>query len=452
MSKKRKRYITFEQDLYCIYRLEGGCQCATEDDVVMNYNINNGPLFSVVVPGLYEWYSQYEYATDFSETETDPDFDWAQWHREGLMFAMEIQRHLPRDFTLLYKHPFEDKSGLIDTVNMVTDDVLSIYESLQPGKGNKPGPVYVTPLECKVSSEEELIYLEFKVGKSETVVRFRSELYDIRNLRLWLESVVKGIDGRFRVLIMGKTIEVASLFFLGQTIGRHKDMGQFWIHDDERLSPVFSAYVNRRAFVKTVYLSVMSELGFFQYADGIDPGSMDPKEKTKEYWMKYNELRSDIIEWFITDELYFSSPMPGDRGCRQVRGTFVLYPELCDALLWNEEGVCCNDGVGILISEGKEILLDVPGLQEWADEYDSETIKDFKEYWDRGWNLALCLRTQLPRYIDLFYMCFDPLDPGKRMDYDCHFPKIIVPSVYPAGRIRYGEEKNEQTLLDLIPQ
>ena len=47
--------------------------------------------YSVVVPGLMEWYERYlQYVANPS-----PGFDWKGWHRDGLLFTEQIYLSLP---------------------------------------------------------------------------------------------------------------------------------------------------------------------------------------------------------------------------------------------------------------------------------------------------------------------------------------------------------------------
>ena len=48
--------------------------------------------YSVVVPGLMEWYERY---LQYLEN-PNHGFDWRGWHRDGLLFTEQIYFSLPR--------------------------------------------------------------------------------------------------------------------------------------------------------------------------------------------------------------------------------------------------------------------------------------------------------------------------------------------------------------------
>ncbi len=93
----------------------------------------------------------------------------------------------------------------------------------------------------------------------------------------------------------------------------------------------------------------------------------------------------------------------------------------------------------VVIDENVESLIDslrmfankiesfIHGLDIQDDGIRSYVNETFEEWWLEGWELAKEIRRQLPDRIDLFYMCFDPKDPNKIIDYESGLPRIIVP-------------------------
>ena len=69
-------------------------------------------------PGIEEWLHRYEMATDFTDTTTDPSFDWKTWHYEGLCFAKAIWERLPSSYSLFYRPPYEDGSCTMNEVKI----------------------------------------------------------------------------------------------------------------------------------------------------------------------------------------------------------------------------------------------------------------------------------------------------------------------------------------------
>lgn len=426
---KTKHYIRLYQDIHCTYQISGDeCDYDSPADEVCNYDPSNGSMFCIVVPGLYEWHNRFVRATDFADTKTRDDFNWALWHRDGLLLAKEIQRQLPRDFTLIYDHPFEDKSCLIDKVNMETDDVDYIISGLHVSPGIVSCIESKDNVVCDVERNADYLDAKLSIGRLSTTVRFNKSVDGMRFLRKWMEKIVEG-DNNYGNIFLNPSGQRVELFFFPQFIGGHEEMGHFWVRDESNILPEFFAYVNRREFVRTLYLSFMTRLGFYLYSRYDGAEELSPSDKFKKYYQPYNELKSDIIEWFITDELYFKKKMPLDEGVHCVTETFVMYCDYGHAVIWNSRDACCNNEDECIYCDHQVININVPGLLDWAGEYDSykEEIDDFEGFWNDGWILAKKLRRQLPPNMDLYYMCFDTSDPLKKFDYACQYPKIIVP-------------------------
>ena len=74
-------------------------------------------------------------------------------------------------------------------------------------------------------------------------------------------------------------------------------MGQFRIEKPRTHDNLFNAYVNIKNFIKGVYLSLMTELGFGFYENVDDCPSGDDGVRV---WTPYNQLKSRSVESFIT--------------------------------------------------------------------------------------------------------------------------------------------------------
>lgn len=99
-------------------------------------------------------------------------------------------------------------------------------------------------------------------------------------------------------------------------------------------------------------------------------------------------------------------------------------------MFWDTMGAGFGDFAGLTTDYG-DFKLHIPGLEKWGDFYDNhDDGQTFEEWWQESWELAKEIRRQLPGRIDLFYMCFDPKEPSKIVDYHCCLPRIIVPHQY----------------------
>ena len=204
-------------------------------------------------------------------------------------------------------------------------------------------------------------------------------------------------------------------------------MGQFEICKKFGEFPEFTAYVDTWLFVKGFYLSVMTALGFYFYPISLDNDDEYPSgEERVKLWEPYNILKSARIEREISHLL---SSQLTDPNKEPINETFVMFPDCPGSLFFDTMGVCSGDEKGISSDFG-DIKLNVPGLREWVYEYDTvESHGCFDYYWEKGWELALRVRDQLPDNIDLYYMCYDPAHPYSKDDYNSSLPKVIVPRV-----------------------
>jgi hypothetical protein len=76
------------------------------------------------------------------------------------------------------------------------------------------------------------------------------------------------------------------MYFYPQTIGGLCHMGQLHVFTDGKNKPDFTAYINTRHFIKSVYRSIMTNISKLE-------GDL-----------VYKKLHSTAIEWFIDDDRY----------------------------------------------------------------------------------------------------------------------------------------------------
>lgn len=428
---EKKHYITINPDLSVVYSDERGHCSDASDDSIDNNDFTMGTVFQMVVPGISEWMRQYENATDFAETETDSSFDWRQWHAQGILFAKYISEHLPGDYFLNYRPAFEDRSHLVREFYVIPENLafmLNRFPLLESDEKIEPSYKHNVSLELDGMLPTTI---KFKLGNSIASIILR-KIDEVRWMKNWLERIVRDEEEVISIhLSTGEYYD--DILFFPQRIGLHKDMGQFWIKNRTGDSiPKFNAYVNKREFVRALYLSIMTHFGFCIYNVRFRDGDKYPEgEEREKVWEPYNAMKSSIVEWYISDELYKNSPMPLFDRIHNVSETFVMFPEYGMVALWDTMGVGCGDHEH-LYSDYDEFKYHIPDFEEWLSEYDrsyKEEIWDFSSYWMRGWNIAIELRKILPDYIDLYYMSYDPSKPDEIEDYYCQHPRIIVPRI-----------------------
>ncbi len=412
---EKKTYLRISPDYDELYQDSEGCSYSGFGDAIYIYDrCFEGLSFSFVMPGIEEWLKRYERATDFADAITNPLFDWAAWHAEGLMFAKAIRLRLPRCYDLIYAPPYEDNSGLIHeiTVDDNVDDIISDLKLMAKEVNRECALKHNVTIEAKRDAEQ--LQLHFAIKRSTYDIKVG--LKELTRLRNWLLGIITDDKDAYRFDLYS----CRAMFFFPQRIGSKTDMGQFWIVEGYSEEHVYEAYVNKREFVKAFYLAVLTELGFGIY----DSHDSYPKgEVRREVWHAYNAFKCVEIENYI----YGLSS--GHKLLQSVDETFVMFQDYGGCIFWDTMGVGSGDS-RTLYSDFGTFPLDIPGLGKWADYFDNpDPTMSFEDYWDMGWELAKQVRKILPENIDLFYMCYDPEKPEKKVNYNCVLPRLVVPRV-----------------------
>lgn len=244
--------------------------------------------YYMLIPGIMEWVARYRQATDFTAKTTNPEFDWISWHRDGLLFAREIYRNLPRNIPFRYEIPETDTSGIIEGFDVTEEAIDSLIENLQ-AHDTDIEPVICDKVIILAKDDEGTLGIKFKIKDKNRDYVFHIEYPSMTFLKVFLEKIAMskgepvGWDSKY---------SRSGMYFYPQTIGNMKHMGQFQMQLDGKSEPVIAAYVNSREFVRSIYRNIMPVLT-----------SLADKTPSQ-------DLRSNIIEWYIDDERYPNTPMP----------------------------------------------------------------------------------------------------------------------------------------------
>lgn len=260
----KETYIRMSPDLDVLYQDSEGCSGIAYGDEIFNDCPWLGPRFCIVVPGIEEWVKRYEYATDFAETMTNPSFDWVTWHFEGLCFAKAIWKQMPRCFQLFYQPPYEDHSGTIDEV-VIDENVDSLIDNLRMFASKDAAPLSIKDnVEYQLRRKADCVETSFRINK--LVFKIDIPFSRLTGMKDWMKDI---IDAKEDVC----TIQTGGygLHYARQTVGSHPEMGRFWISKNYPYDNKFCAYVNTKEFVKGLYLSLLTELGFGLYEDIDNP-------------------------------------------------------------------------------------------------------------------------------------------------------------------------------------
>ena len=236
--------------------------------------------YSFVVPGLMEWYERYLHFV----SNPDTPFDWRSWHRAGLLFTKQIYNSLPRCISLRYAVPSEDTSSCVEDFDVSEEGI----ESLLTGLGDyiaECEPVINDVVAVGMKGEDVGITVRFKIKSNGDTFTFHLAYTSLEALKLFLERLA---------LCDQDTIswESASsdhaMYFYPQTIGPFKHMGRFHIYSGREL--LFSAYINSRDFISSLYRSIMTHTATLS-----DKGP-------------HMSIQSNIIDCYIDDSRYYQIP------------------------------------------------------------------------------------------------------------------------------------------------
>ena len=206
---------------------------------------------SFVVPGLMEWYERY---LKF-QLGTEEDFDWKEWHHDGLLFTRQIYQNMPRNIQLRYEAPAEDQSGTVEGFDVSEEGIDSLLESIGEC-GSEREPVMYESVVTSVKEEGGSVHIRITIKGEDCSYIYRMSYQSLVLLRDFLEKIAL-CEGE-PVIWESQSFE-NGMYFYPQTIGDLKFMGQFQVFTSRRL--VFSAYVNSREFVRSVYRSIMTHVG-----------------------------------------------------------------------------------------------------------------------------------------------------------------------------------------------
>lgn len=271
----REKYAVICPGVRGVFLASNGDAILPLSDIIEEKEFNMvDSKYSIVVPGIMEWYERYQ---QYVKSPTD-DFDWKSWHRDGLLFTKHIYNNLPRNLPLKYITPMMDNSNTIQSFD-VTDEKINSFVDLLGEPEQEREPVINDVIAVGVKEEDQEIYIRFKVkGKFASHI-LQVNYEQLEQFKIFMESIAVS-EEEPSVWEFNET----GMYFYPQTIGGLKNMGQLHIFSNRRL--VFYAYVNSRELIRSVYRSIMTYLGSI---------SDD---------MSYKGFQSELLEYYIDDKRY----------------------------------------------------------------------------------------------------------------------------------------------------
>lgn len=237
--------------------------------------------YTIILPGLVEWVERYRSAIDTTTYKIDPEFNWAIWHMDGLLFTKEIYRRLPRYIQVRYAKPTADRSGLIEDFDVTSEEQIDLMLAQLYDERLDREPVFVDSVAVGVKPEDEGICVRFKIKGKYDSFTFVLDYESVLLLKDFLERIAIS-EGN--VVVWESKTSGNGMYLYPQTIGGFVNMYRLHIYSEKELA--FSAYLNLRDLVRSVYRSIMTHVG------GINGQDV------------YRMFQSNIVECFIDDKKY----------------------------------------------------------------------------------------------------------------------------------------------------
>ena len=265
-----------------VYVDADGTSCEVASHIILRQEYRwNRCDYSIMLPGFMEWAQRYRNAFDAVNNQVHPDFDWERWHCDGLLFTKELFRRLPRHITVRYAKPIGDNSGLIKDFDVISEEQIDLLLAQLAYEQIDRNPVFADIVVVGVKPEYEGVCVRFKTKGKYDSFTFSLEHEGILLLKDFLERIA--ISEKGIVVWESKTSE-NGMYLYPQEIGGFKHMYQLHIFSEKEL--VFSAYINVRDFVRSIYKSIMTNIGGMS---DLDVSRM---------------FQSNIVECFIDDMKY----------------------------------------------------------------------------------------------------------------------------------------------------
>lgn len=235
--------------------------------------------YSMVLPGLFELYKRFLHSSE-------EGFSWKDWHRDGLLFTKEIYLNMPRSVQVRYVTPEEDQSGLVEDFDVTEEKIDSYLVSLGESSPERL-PVFQDIIAVGVKDEDGALVIRLKIKGQFDTFTFQMDYDLVSDFKAFLERIALS-EGE--VALWESRTTDNGMYFFPQTIGDLNDMGRFLVYIEGGEKPEFSAYINARSFVRSIYRTIRMN------AHGLSDGRV------------YDEIYSDTIEWYIDDEAYSRHP------------------------------------------------------------------------------------------------------------------------------------------------
>jgi hypothetical protein len=237
--------------------------------------------YRIILPGLVEWVERYRSAVDTTTYKIDPEFNWAVWHKDGLLFTKEIYRRLPRYIQVRYAKPAADRSGLIEDFDVTSEEQIDLMLAQLGEERQEKKPAFVDSVAVGVKPEDEGICVRFKIkGKCDSF----TFVLDYESILLLKDFLERAAISEGEVVIWESKTSENGMYLYPQTIGVYKNMYRLHIYSEKELA--FTAYLNLREFVRSLYKSIMTHVGGMK---GQDICRM---------------FQSNIVECYIDDKKY----------------------------------------------------------------------------------------------------------------------------------------------------
>ena len=192
----------------------------------------------------------------------------------------------------------------------------------------------------------------------------------------------------------------------------HPDIGLFYLYDSDCEDIPVVCLCKTKQFLSALYegLIYYASLSNHAHLIGKEWYYMDRDDDcnpTENNLTLYNIVKSPLVEWSIYSDCAYRHLRPKFNPKPKIKDVIHMWAEYGFGLFWVKGGCCGN------LEKIWRYSIELPaelGIKEWYDEFDNlnpeegwSSPSEYKDWLDRGWEIAKKIRQLLPESVDLLF-------------------------------------------------
>lgn len=228
------------------------------------------------------------------------------------------------------------------------------------------------------------------------------------NIKVWMESITdtKQLANTMYIECEGRVV------ILHYEHIRLAELGLFYLYDSDCEDIPVVCLCRTKQFLSTLYegLIYYASLSNHAHLIGKEWYYMDRDDDcnpTENNLTFYNIVKSPLVEWSIYSDCAYRHLRPKFNPKPKIKDVIHMWAEYGFGLFWVKGGCCGN------LEKIWRYSLELPaelGIKEWYDEFDNlnpeegwSSPSEYKDWLDRGWDIAKKVRQLLPESVDLLF-------------------------------------------------